>query len=156
MSGSWQLQFLLSQEEQAHSLAIEDYDAQILHVQHQWAKLTSTLVDLEIHVPVLHQYDKDATVMRLRASFLALEGIGKDKDMKEAHRQLIAAEAESTRERLSTLPPVPPPRNSKPKSTRNLATGVRALPARPPSAAEADSTPKRGVTLPPPVRSPRV
>jgi hypothetical protein len=133
MQGSWQLEFLLRQEEAAHTTVMEEYEAALHHIQVQWAKLTAQLVDLEVHVPVLAQYDKDPTVTRLRQAFLALHGIGKDNDMRAAHKQMLSDEARDVEERRLTLPPVPPLRTSKASSsTRNPATGVRHLP-RPPS-----------------------
>jgi len=135
MEGSWQLEFLLSQEAQAHTAAISELDSRLDAIQREWAALTAVLVDLEVHVPVLHQYDKDARVVAMRAAFTALEGVGKDKDMREAHRKLLAIEAAEAEERQRTLPPMPPVRTSKlgkPKQ-KQLATDVRLVP-RPPSA----------------------
>jgi hypothetical protein len=141
MEGSWQLEFLLGQEEQAHSAVLAEYETELTHIQTQWARLTSLLVDLEVHVPVLHQYDKDPVVLKMRQSFLAVEGIGKDRDMKEVHRRLQEADASGASSGGAggqfALPPVPPTRGTKPKSGRNTVTGVRAVPATPTSGSEA-------------------
>jgi hypothetical protein len=135
MEGSWQLEFLLTQEAQAHGAAIEALDARLQDVHREWTRLTGTLVDLEVHVPVLHQYDKDPKVGQMRSAFCAIEGIGKDKDMREVHRKLLEAEAAEAEERQRLLPPMPPVRTSKMGKAKqiDIATGVRHVP-RPPSA----------------------
>lgn len=110
MSGSWQLEFLLSQEERAHAEAVADFEQQISRIQSTWAKLTQQLVALEVPVPVLSQYDKEERVVRMRDTFMHVEGVGKDKVIREVQRRLEAAQS-----KLDTvvLPPVPPPRSTR-------------------------------------------
>jgi hypothetical protein len=137
MAGSWQLGFLLSGERQAHADAVDDCNAQMAAIQALWARLSQQLVSLEVAPPVLFQLDKDPAVMAMRARFMAVEGIGKERNMREVRKQIEGQPADAV-----VLPPVPPPRTSK--------AGMQRRPLGRPPSPPRDEDPPRDEEPPPP------